>query len=212
MTVEERLEEYVLAHSDVESDYLRALYRRVNVRLLAPRMAVGHVEGRLLKMLTQMIRPKNVLEIGTFSGYSALCIAEGLESGALLYTYEIDDELEPFTRPVIEQSGLAERIRFIIGDALKLVPQTNMLFDMVYIDGDKREYLDYYEMSLERVPSGGFIIADNTLWGKQVIIPPKRRDARTDGIVAFNDFVAQDARVEKLLLPLRDGITLIRKK
>lgn len=212
MTVEERLEEYVLAHSDVESDYLRALYRRVNVRLLAPRMAVGHVEGRLLKMLTQMIRPKNVLEIGTFSGYSALCIAEGLERGALLYTYEIDDELEPFTRPVIEQSGLAERIRFIIGDALKLVPQTDVLFDMVYIDGDKREYPDYYEMALERVPSGGFIIADNTLWGKQVIIPPKRRDARTDGIVAFNDLVAHDVRVEKLLLPLRDGITLIRKK
>lgn len=212
MTVEERVEEYVLAHSDAESDYLRALYRCVNVRLLAGRMAVGHVEGRLLKMLTQMMRPKNVLEIGTFSGYSALCIAEGLESGALLYTYEIDDELEPFTRPVIEQSGLAERIRFIIGDALKLVPQTDVLFDMVYIDGDKREYPDYYEMALERVPSGGFIIADNTLWGKQVVFPPKRHDARTDGIVAFNDLVAHDVRVEKLLLPLRDGITLIRKK
>lgn len=212
MNEEERVEEYILAHSDRESDYLRTLYRSVHVHLLAPRMAVGHVEGRLLKMLTQMIRPKCVLEIGTFSGYAALCIAEGLTDDALLYTYEVDDELEPFTRPVIENSACAHHIKFVIGDALKLVPQTNDMFDLVFLDGDKRQYIDYYEMVLPRVVSGGFIIADNTLWGNQVIVPPKHHDPRVDGITAFNDIVAHDERVEKLMLPLRDGLTLIRKK
>lgn len=208
----ELLDDYILAHIDNEGDYLRALYRDTNVKLLRPRMASGHLQGRLLKMFVRMIRPRNVLEIGTYSGYSALCMAEGLPSDGHLYTFEINDEQEDFTRPWLENSPYADKISFIIGDALQLVPEMDVKFDLAFVDGDKRRYLDYYEMVLSKLNPGGYILADNTLWDGHVIEQTDRHDAQTVGIMSFNDKVATDDRVEKVIIPLRDGLTLIRKK
>jgi predicted O-methyltransferase YrrM len=175
-------------------------------------MASGHLQGRLLKMLVQMIRPKNILEVGTFSGYSALCMAEGLEAGGKVYTFEINDEQEDFTRPWIEQSPVADKIEFIIGDAISEAPKLGVTFDMAFVDGDKRTYVETYEMVLQLLNPGGFILADNTLWDGHVTDPAYDRDHQTQGIRRFNDHIAQDTRVEQVILPLRDGLTLIRKK
>ena len=206
------LEEYILRHIDEEDDYLKALYRDTHVKLLRPRMASGHLQGRMLKMFVRMIRPKQILEIGTYSGYSALCMAEGLDEGSVLYTFEINDEQEDFTRPWLEQSPYVDKIKFYIGDALERVPQLGITFDLVFVDGDKRKYMEYYEMSLAHLSPGGYIIADNTLWDGHVTETPNPNDAQTIGIQAFNEFVAKDNRVEKVILPLRDGLTIIRKK
>lgn len=206
------LDEYILAHIDPESDYLKALYRATHVKLLRPRMASGHLQGRMLKMFVQMIRPRLVLEIGTYSGYSALCMAEGLEEGALLHTFEINDEQEDFTRPWLEQSPYAAKIRFHIGDALQLVPEMDVVFDLAFIDGNKRLYVDYYEMVLQKMSAGGYIIADNTLWDGHVLEDSMHTDSQTLGIKRFNNYIAADTRVEKVILPLRDGLTIIRKK
>ena len=212
---DELLDDYVRSHSDAESDYLYRLYRATNVHMLHGRMASGHLQGRLLKMLVQMIRPRNVVEVGTFSGYSALCLAEGLEGDGHLYTFEINDEQEDFTRPWLEQSDVAERITFIIGDALtevpKLAAEKGIAFDLAFLDGDKRTYVDTYEMLLPLMPSGAYIIADNTLWDGHVVDPDYQRDPQTRGIRQFNDRVAADPRVTKVIIPLRDGLTLIRK-
>ena len=206
------IEEYILQHIDAEPEYLYQLYRATNIHLLHGRMASGHLQGRLLKMLVQMIRPKNILEVGTFSGYSALCMAEGLESDGRLYTFEIKDEQEDFTRQWIEQSPVADKITFLIGDAITEAPRLNIVFDMAFIDGDKRTYCETYETVLSIVRQGGFIIADNTLWDGHVTDHAYDRDQQTVGIKEFNDRVAGDNRVEKVILPLRDGLTLIRKK
>lgn len=206
------LERYLLAHIDAEGDYLYRLYRATNIHTVHGRMASGHLQGRLLKMLVEMIRPKNVLEVGTFSGYSAICMAEGLDEDGRLYTFEINDEMEDFTRPWIENSPVASKIHFIIGDANVEAPKLNVVFDMAFIDGDKRTYIETYETVLKLLRPGGFILADNTLWDGHVIDPHYQHDQQTQGIVHFNDFIAQDARVEKVILPIRDGLTIIRKK
>lgn len=206
------LERYLLAHIDAEGDYLYRLYRATNIHTVHGRMASGHLQGRLLKMLVEMIRPKNVLEVGTFSGYSAICMAEGLGEDGRLYTFEINDEMEDFTRPWIENSAVASKIQFIIGDANVEAPKLNVVFDMAFIDGDKRTYIETYETVLKLLRPGGFILADNTLWDGHVIDPHYQHDAQTQGIIHFNDFIAQDARVEKVILPIRDGLTIIRKK
>ena len=148
------IENYILNHIDDEGEYLRALYRDTNVKLLRPRMASGHLQGRLLKMLVRMIRPKNILEIGTYSGYSALCMAEGMDKDGKLYTFEINDEQEDFTRPWLEKSPYANQIEFIIGDALELVPRLDVTFDMAFVDGDKRKYNDYYDLIMPRLSTG----------------------------------------------------------
>lgn len=206
------LDAYILQHIDPESDYLRALYRDTHLKLLYPRMASGHLQGRMLKMFVRMIRPCQVLEIGTYSGYSALCMAEGLPEGAMLHTFEINDEQEDFTRPWLEGSPYADKIRFYIGDALELVPQLGLTFDLVFMDADKRKYLEYYEMALSCLSDGGYIIADNTLWDGHVLEEhPHNSDLQTIRIKEFNDFVARDPRVEKVILPLRDGLTIMRK-
>ena len=205
------LESYILNHIEPEPEYLYKLWRATNIHLLHGRMASGHLQGRLLKMLVRMIRPRNILEVGTFSGYSAICMAEGLEPGGMVYTFEINDEQEDFTRPWIEQSPVADRIRFIIGDALVEAPKLGLLFDMAFIDGDKRTYRETYEMVLSLLRPGGFILADNTLWDGHVVDASYGRDAQTQGIETFNDYVLHDTRVERVILPLRDGLTLIRK-
>ena len=194
----ESIDEYILQHIDPESDYLKSLYRDTHVKLLRPRMASGHLQGRMLKMFVEMIRPRQILEIGTYSG--------------MLHTFEINDEQEDFTRPWLEKSPFADKIRFYIGDALELVPCLGVTFDMAFIDGDKRKYIEYYEMTLAHLSAGGYIIADNTLWDGHVLEQPRNTDAQTIGIKAFNDLVAEDVRVEKVILPLRDGLTIIRKK
>ena len=203
---------YILSHIEPEPEYLYRLWRATNIYMLHGRMASGHLQGRLLKMLVQMIRPKNILEVGTFSGYSALCMAEGLEAGGKVYTFEINDEQEDFTRPWIEQSPVADKIEFIIGDAISEAPKLGVTFDMAFVDGDKRTYVETYEMVLQLLNPGGFILADNTLWDGHVTDPAYDRDHQTQGIRRFNDYIAQDARVEQVILPLRDGLTLIRKK
>jgi predicted O-methyltransferase YrrM len=212
----EELDDYILRHIDDEGDYLRRLYRDTNVKLLRPRMASGHLQGRLLKMFVRLCRAKSILEIGTYSGYSALCMAEGLEEGGKLYTFEINDEQEDFTRPWLENSPYADKIEFIIGDVMELLPsmvqERGLMFDMAFVDGDKRHYTDYYEMLLPHLAPGALLLADNTLWDGHVIDPAYDRDAQTKGIRAFNDLIAGDDRVEKVILPLRDGLTLIRKK
>ena len=212
MTHDEAIEAYILQHMDEESDYLKALYRKAHLKLINPRMTSGHLQGRLLKMLVQLARPKRVLEIGTFAGYSALCMAEGLGEGALLHTYEIDDELEDFTRPWIEGSPYGDKVCFHIGNALEEVPQLGEVFDFVFMDGDKRQYTEYYEMILQHTSPGALILADNTLWDGHVVDKAYLNDRQTVAINEFNAFVAADKRVEKLILPLRDGLTMIRKK
>lgn len=206
------LEQYILDHIEPEGDYLYRLYRATNIHLLRGRMASGHLQGRLLEMLVRMIRPKNILEVGTFSGYSAICMAEGLDEGGKVYTFEINDEQEDFTRPWIEGSPVADKIEFIIGNAITEAPRLGIQFDMAFIDGDKRTYAETYEMALKVVRPGGFILADNTLWDGHVIDHAYDKDQQTQGIETFNDYVARDKRVECVILPLRDGLTLIRKK
>mgnify|MGYP001633210477 FL=1 len=234
----EELEKYVLSHSAPEGDYLYRLYRATNIHTIHGRMASGHLQGRLLKMFVEMIRPKNILEVGTFSGYSAICMAEGLAeiaksteahaNGASVasaaegddkevgvskvWTFEINDEMEDFTRPWLEGSPVAEHIEFRIGDANVEAPQLGIEFDMAFVDGDKRTYVETYEMVLKLMRPGGFILADNTLWDGHVTDPAYDHDQQTQGIRRFNDHVAQDDRVEQVMIPLRDGLTVIRKK
>ncbi len=209
--MDSRIEEYILAHSDPEGEYLHRLYRATNIHTIHGRMASGHLQGRLLRMLVHMVRPKNILEVGTFSGYSAICLAEGLEEGGMVWTFEINDEQEDFTRPWIEQSAVADKIRFIIGDANTEAPKLGITFDMAFIDGDKRTYVETYEMAMSVLRTGGYILADNTLWDGHVVDPAYDHDHQTAAIERFNDLVAADPRVERVILPLRDGLTLIRK-
>ena len=206
------LDEYILAHTEPEPDYLYRLWRATNVHTIHGRMASGHLQGRLLKMLVEMIRPQRVLEVGTFSGYSAISMAEGLPDDGHLYTFDINDEMEDFTRPWIEGSAVASKITFIIGDALIEAPKLGLTFDLAFIDGDKRTYRDCYEMVLSILRPGGFILADNTLWDGHVVEDAYSKDHQTQGITGFNDYIAADDRVEQVILPLRDGLTLIRKK
>lgn len=208
----EDIEKYVLAHSEPEGDYLYRLYRATNIHTIHGRMASGHLQGRLLKMLVSMIRPKNILEVGTFSGYSAICMAEGLDEGGKVWTFEINDEMEDFTRPWIENSPVADKIDFRIGDANIEAPKLGVTFDLAFVDGDKRTYVETYEMVLRLLRPGGYIIADNTLWDGHVTDPSYDHDHQTQGIRRFNDHVAADNRVEQVIVPLRDGLTLIRKK
>ena len=206
------LDNYILRHSEPEPDYLYRLWRATNVHTIHGRMASGHLQGRLLKMLVEMIRPKTILEVGTFSGYSAISMAEGLPDSGRLYTFEINDEMEDFTRPWIEGSAVADKITFIIGDALIEAPRLDIQFDMAFIDGDKRTYRETYEMVMGILKPGGFILADYTLWDGHVVDQAYDHDRQTQGISDFNDYIARDDRVEQVILPLRDGLTLIRKK
>lgn len=205
--------DYILAHIDAEPDYLHRLWRATNLELLNGRMASGHLQGRLLKMLVEMVRPRNILEVGTFSGYSALCMAEGLaDDDCRVYTFEVNDEVEDFTRRWIAGSPYGHRVQFTIGDALQLAPALGITFDMAFLDGDKRTYVEAYEMALKVVRPGGFILADNTLWDGHVTDPAYDRDHQTQGIRRFNNYVAADARTDKVILPIRDGLTIIKKK
>lgn len=211
--METKLEEYILSRIDAEPELLRQIDREAHVKLLHPGMISGHLQGRLLKMLVQMIRPKRVLEVGTFIGYSALCIAEGLSADARLDTIEVDDEMEDLILENFARSPLGSKISLHIGDAMQIIPAfDNECFDLAFIDADKRCYWEHYEAVLPKVSSGGFIVADNTLWYGKVVEPTASNDWQTKGILEFNEKLAADTRVEKVILPVRDGLTLIRKK
>ena len=212
--MDEALEAYIQAHIEAEPENLQRLDRDTHLRLLYPRMCSGHIQGRLLKMLVRMINPLNVLELGTYSAYSALCLAEGLtQEGASIDTVEIDDELEDFIRQHLNESPYGSRVSLHIGDALTVVPSLGKHYDLVYIDANKRHYPQYYRLVMDYLEHGGFIIADNTLWDGKVVEPEhKQSDRQTQGIVEFNSLVAQDPRVEVVIIPVRDGITLIHKR
>lgn len=207
--MEEALDEYIEAHCSPEDPVLYRLYRATNTQLTRPRMASGHMQGLLLRMLVGMVRPRRILEVGTYSGYSALAMASAMPPDGELFTFEINDEQEDFTRPWIDAAPGADRIHFVIGDALTVVPTLGLRFDFVFLDGDKRHYVDYYEMARRHLTPGGYIVADNTLWDGHVVDPAYDADPQTLGVRRFNDRVAADREVECVILPLRDGLTLI---
>lgn len=206
------IESYILSHSDEEGSLLAALNRDANVNLLRPRMLSGHLQGRILKMFCRMLKPKRVLEIGTYTGYATLCMAEALEKDAEIHTLEINDEMEDFIRKYVSQSPDKDKIKLYFGDAMEIIPAMDESFDLVFIDADKRLYSDYYDLIFDKLPAGALILADNTLWDGKVLEPLHPADKQTAGILAFNDKIKADKRVEKVILPLRDGLTMIWKK
>ena len=210
----EKLDQYISDMSSPQGELLHELERETYLRVINPRMISGHIQGKFLEMLVRMLRPRRILEIGTFTGYSAISMAMGLEEGAVIDTFEVDDELEMIAADFFERSGLGDKIRQHIGSALDLAPTLGEKYDLVFIDGDKREYTAYYEMLFEHnlVHSNSFILADNILWYGKVVEEVARKDKQTQEIVAFNDYVRNDNRVENVILPLRDGINLIRVK
>lgn len=207
-----KLEKYILEHIDPEDDVLRELDRETHLMVLGARMLSGHLQGQVLTMLSKMIQPDNILEIGTFTGYSAICLAKGLRVNGKLVTIEIDDELESIARKYFAKSEFGSMITLLTGSAQEIIPSINTIFDIVFIDGNKREYLAYYSLVFDKLKSGGFIIADNTLWNGKVIDNTCLNDSQTAGIMEFNAYVKNDNRVEKVILPIRDGMTIIRKK
>lgn len=208
----EAIEEYILSHSDDEGELLAALNRDANVNLLRPRMLSGHLQGRILKMFCRMLAPKRVLEVGTYTAYATLCMAEGMAPDGRIHTIEINDEMEDFINKYLDRSPYMEKITVHFGDALEVIPKLGGEFDLVFIDADKRLYSEYYDLVFPMVRPGGLILADNTLWDGHVVEVPRSADKQTLGIMAFNDKIKRDDRVEKVILPLRDGLTMIWKK
>lgn len=212
MNTQNELDIYILNHIDKEEEILKELDRETNLKVLGARMISGHLQGQVLSMLSNMIQPKTILEIGTFTGYSAICLAKGLQKNGKLITIEIDDELETLASKYFKKSGYSDHIEQRIGRALDIIPTLDQSFDLVFIDADKREYIEYFELVFDKVPSGGYIIADNTLWNGKVLQTPDKNDEQTKGILDFNTFIKNNKKVEKIILPLRDGMTVIRKK
>jgi predicted O-methyltransferase YrrM len=206
------IENYILSHIDSEGELLQQLNRDAHVNLLKPRMLSGHLQGKMLKMFCRMLQPKYILEIGTYTAYATLCLAEGAADDAEIHTIEVNDELEDFILKYLHRTKLQDKIHLHIGDAEKIIPSLDCIFDLVFIDANKRHYIEYYNLIFDKVRSGGLIIADNTLWDGHVLETPKASDKQTTGIQKFNDMIATDERVEKVILPVRDGLTLIWKK
>ena len=212
LQINPEIRKYITEHTTVEDPILAELDRHTHLQTAFPQMIAGHLQGKLLEMLSRMISPENILEIGTFTGYSAICLAKGLASNGHLYTIERNDELSSITGDFFEKSHLKNKITQLYGDAREIIPGLDILFDLVYIDGEKNEYPDYYKLTINKVRSGGWLIADNVLWGEKILEKPKPSDDSTRGILEFNELVHHDNRVENLILPVRDGVMLIRKK
>jgi caffeoyl-CoA O-methyltransferase len=211
MKIDQLLENYILAHSVEEDPVLTALYRETNLRLVNGRMCSGHLQGTVLTLLSRLIVPRRILEIGTYTGYSAICLAKGLAAEGLLHTIEINDELIDLAASYFKESGLHDRIVQHVGDAKDILPELDERFELAFLDADKRQYLSHYQMIFPKMTPGGLIIADNTLWGGKVVGKIAKEDEQTNSILAFNDFVRNDPRVEATILPIRDGMTLLRK-
>lgn len=206
------LQDYVEAATTAPDEYLTRLYRATNLHLLRPRMASGHLQGQLLRMLMQMQQPQTVVELGTYSGYSALAMASGMPRGSRVITFEINDEQEAFTRPWLEGAPYEARVEMVVGDCFELLPPMNLSIDAAFIDANKRQYVEYYELLMPFTHSGTLLMADNTLWDGHVIDPAYDHDDQTQAIRRFNQHVVDDPRVEQLILPERDGLSLIRVK
>lgn len=206
------LQAYVEAHSDEESALLANLNRDTYTKVMLPRMLSGQLQGRMLSMLSQMIQPKRILEIGTYTGYSAICMAEGMQEDGKLITLDINEELEVMVRGYFEKAGLTQKIDYRIGNAMELIPEIDETFDLIFIDADKKNYTNYFNLVFEKVRPGGFIIGDNVLWSGKVVQTEKKTDKDTQAILDFNRFVHEDDRVENVLFPVRDGLMVIRKK
>jgi len=207
-----KVEKYTEEHSSNHSQLLYELYRETHLKVLHPRMLSGQQQGRFLSMISHMIKPENTLEIGTYTGYSALCLSEGLSDSGKIHTIEINPELEHIASKYFKKAGIEDRINQYFGDARLLIPGMSIIFDLVFIDADKENYSTYYQLVFDKVRSGGYILVDNVLWSGKVIEPIKKGDKDTQGIVEFNTLIQNDDRVENVLLPLRDGLMLIRKK
>lgn len=202
---------YADAHTSPESELLFRLNRQTQANVLYPRMLSGHFQGRLLALFSQMMRPRRILEIGTYTGYSALCLAEGLTNDGLLITLDKNEELEPIARSAWQESPYAPKIDFRLGDAIELIPAINELFDLVFIDADKQNYSRYFDLVIDKVRPGGLLLADNVLWSGKVVGPLKASDKDTAAVLAFNQKIQNDSRVENVLLPVRDGLLMMRK-
>lgn len=204
------LDKYITEHSSAEDPVLEDLYRQTHIRFVNPNMVSGHLQGKLLEFISGMIRPEHILEIGTFTGYSAICLAKGLRKGGRLITIEINDELASFSKSYFSKAGVDSKITLLNGNALEIIPGLENKFDLVFIDADKRDYCDYYRLAKEKLKPDGFILADNVLWGGQVL-DNKTKDQQSRGVIEFNEMVKNDESVEKVILPIRDGLMLIRK-
>lgn len=211
MMINPEIERYIKNHTTPEAKHLAELNRETYVKILYPRMLSGHVQGKFLEMISCMIRPKIILEIGTYTGYSAICLAKGLTKEGVIHTIEINPELEDFSKNYFRKAGLEHNVKQYIGNAIDVIPLINKIFDLVFIDADKENYLNYYNLVFDKVRKGGFILVDNALWDGKVVKPVEQGDKETEGIIKFNDFVQNDNRVENILFPLRDGIMMIRK-
>jgi predicted O-methyltransferase YrrM len=205
------IEQYIDAHTESENELLAQLNRDTHVRILKPRMLSGNYQGRLLAMLARLLKPSRILEIGTFTGYSALCLCEGLIPDGKLYTIDVNEELESFTRSFFDRSPYHQQIDYRIGKALDVIPTIEDEFDLVFIDADKANYATYFDLIIDRVRPGGLIIADNVLWDGKVVGNVKANDKDTHALLAFNDKVHKDERVHNVLLPIRDGLMLLEK-
>jgi caffeoyl-CoA O-methyltransferase len=211
MRIDQRLEKYITEHSSPEDPVLKELYRETHIRFVNPNMVSGHLQGKMLEFISMMIKPEMILEIGTFTGYSAICLAKGLKPGGKLYTVELNDEMSEFSQSYFQKSGVSSKIIQLTGRAQDVVPELDLEFDLAFIDGDKREYTEYYNMIIRKIRPGGFIIADNVLWGDKVL-DLFTRDQQTRGIIDFNEMISFQKDIEKVILPVRDGLMLIRKK
>lgn len=209
MTMDKRIEKYIIDHSSPEDPVLEELYRQTHIKFVNPNMSTGYLQGRFLEFMSRMIKPSNILEIGTFTGYSAICLAKGLAEGGKLTTIEINDELREFAHEYFRKAGLDNRIIQLTGRAQDIIPELDQIFDLVYIDGDKREYNEYYNICLRKTGPGSFIIADNVLWGDKVL-DKNTKDPQSKGIIEFNELIRSQKNIEKIILPIRDGLMIIR--
>ncbi|MGJ8592164.1 MAG: O-methyltransferase [Aquaticitalea sp.] len=208
----DKLDEYVVEHSENEPELLQRLSRETYQKILQPRMLSGHYQGRVLSMISKLVQPKNILEIGTYTGYSAICLAEGMQKDGELHTIDINEELADFQRSYFEASGNSQQIFQHIGDALEIIPDLDISFDLVFIDADKENYVNYFHLIIDKIKSGGIILSDNVLWSGKVIEPLEKDDISTKAILEYNQLLKTDSRIETVLLPIRDGLTISRKK
>ncbi len=213
MNFNEKLEQYILEHTQSEENVLKELFRETHLKIYHPRMLSGHLQGKILAMLCKMIKPDNILEIGTYTGYSAISMAFAIDNNSKIYTIDNNDEIEDFTRTYFKKAGVENKIEFLIGDAIEIIPQMDINFDIVFIDGNKQQYSEYYDLVFDKVVTGGYVFADNALWsGKVVEDNIKNNDYDTKGIIKFNEKIQNDNRIENVLFPVRDGLMVMRKK
>lgn len=210
--ISQQLDDYVCEHTEQESPLLYELNRRTHLEVLRPRMLSGHFQGRALSIISHMIKPKSILEIGTYTGYSALCMAEGLADGGKIITLDKNEELEDLVNEFFDRAGMSDTIDFRIGDAMEIIPTLNQEFDLVFIDADKGNYSNYYDLVIDKVPSGGYILLDNVLWSGKVMGEVEANDLDTRVLIDLNKRVHEDERIQNVLLPIRDGLMILRKK